>query len=619
MVKKEKLFDQFPPVTTEAWMEKISTDLKGADFSKKLVWKTNEGFDVNPFYRAEDIENLPYINSLPGRFPFIRGKKTLNNEWFIRQDILVQKYSDANRKALSILNRGVDSLGFLISDPETIDVVSFRMLLERIHLHAIELNIRSEGKAQEILDILRIIADEKRAETHKIRGAIEADPIGRLMTNGKLCVPVEKGLDYLAALTQSAMEYPLFRTIHLKAAAFSNGGTDLVEELAFGLSIGNEYMTQLTSRGIGADLAASKIRFSFGTGSGYFPEIAKLRAARLLWSVILSGHKAEDTRMEIHSVTTRSNKTVYDPYVNMLRTQTEAMSAILGGADSLTVEPFDKVFRTPDDFSERIARNQQLLLREESYFDKVADPSAGSYYIENITSLMADSAWKLFLSIEEQGGFLEALKSGYIQKRVRESAAKRRKDLAVRKSVLLGTNQYPDNGESLSATVDQDLVLGKRPEERELTSEPLVQFRGSEDYDRIRIAVDNSGKRPSVFLLQIGNPVMRKARAQFSAGFFGCAGYRIVDNQGFKTAEEGISAARESGAEITVICSSDDEYITFAPEIFSALKGKSVIVIAGNPPSAEELKTKGLEIFIHLRSDVPEMLRNFNTLLGIKM
>ncbi len=619
MVKKEKLFDQFPPVSTESWMEKIRTDLKGADFNKKLVWKTNEGFDVNPFYRTEDTENLSYIDSLPGRFPYIRGTKTTNNDWLVRQDIEVRKYSDANKKALTILNRGVDSLGFVISDPESVSLVNFRMLLERIHLEAIELNIFCNGKAKEILDILSILIDEKKVSYLKIRGAIEADPIGRLMVNGKLCVPIEAGIDYLASLTQSSAAFPHFRTIHLNAAAFSNAGTDLAEELAFGLAMGSEYMSQLTSRNITPDLAASKIRFSFGTGSGYFTEIAKLRAARLLWSVILNGYKTGESRMEIHSVSTRSNKCVYDPYVNMLRTQTEAMSSILGGADSLTVEPFDKVFRNPDDFSERIARNQQLILKEESYFDKVADPAAGSYYIENITSLLADKAWKLFLEIDGNGGFLEAVKSGYIQNKVKESAEKRRRDYAVRKSVLLGTNQYPDNHESLSPSVDQELVLGKRSFEDDLSVVPLLPFRGSEEYEKIRIAVDNSVKRPSVFLLQLGNPVMRKARAQFSAGFFGCAGYQLIDNQGFKTAGEGIAAAIESKAEIVVICSSDEEYMLFASEISEAMKGNAIVVIAGNPASAEELKSLGLELFIHLRSDVPEMLRNFNRLLGVKM
>jgi methylmalonyl-CoA mutase len=323
--------------------------------------------------------------------------------------------------------------------------------------------------------------------------------------------------------------------------------------------------------------------------------------------------------MEIHSVTAVWNMTLYDPYVNMLRSTTEAMSAILGGTDSLTVEPFDKAFRKPGVFSERIARNQQLILREESYFDKVADPGAGSYYIENLTKLIADKTWKIFTSFEENGGFLANIESGEIQKRVEESAGRRRKDYAIRKDVLLGTSQFPNNLESVSPAADLNMISGKTDFDDDLTVKPVVPFRVSETFDAIRIAVDKAPVRPSVFLLSVGNALMCNARAQFSAGFFGCAGYRIIDNGASASAEEGIRAALASGAGIVVICSSDEEYASLAPQIYSALKASALVVVAGKPACAEELKAQGLEFFIHLRSDVPEMLGRFNELLGIKM
>lgn len=425
MVKKENLFDQFPPVTTKEWMDKIHADLKGADFNKKLVWKTNEGFELMPFYRMEDIENMEYINTLPGEFPYLRGTKIKNNKWLVRQNIEVTDYSEANRKTLTVLMRGVDSVGFVIIDPESVSVNNFRTLLNDIHIDIIEINFLCNGKAKEILEIIEIISDDRGLDKEKIHGAIEADPIGRLMANGTLCIPVESGFDYLYSLAKSAFMFPNFRTVHLNASYLKNAGVDIVRELAFGISIGNEYLTQFTQRGLTADAAASKIRFSFGIGSDYFMEIAKLRAARLLWSVVVNGYKPSDyerTRMDIHGVTTRWNKTMHDPYVNMLRTQTEAMSAVLGGTDSLTVEPFDIVFRQPDEFSERIARNQQLILKEEAYFGRVADPAAGSYYIEKLTNLLADNGWKLFLKIEDQGGFLSSLTSGFIGKELSESA-----------------------------------------------------------------------------------------------------------------------------------------------------------------------------------------------------
>jgi methylmalonyl-CoA mutase len=429
-MKEAKIFEQFPPVTTKEWMDKIQADLKGADFNKKMVWKTKEGFEVKPFYRAEDVENLMYINSLPGEFPFIRGTKIKNNNWRIRQNIEVQDYSKANKKALDVLMKGVDSLGFIIANPDSISEDNFKLLLRDIHTESIETNFFSNGRAKEILDILIKITLETGLDFSGIRGAIEADPLGRLMLNGTLCIPDEAGFDYLYSLTQSSSVFPELRTIHLCASNFSNAGADIVQELAFGISMGSEYLAQLTARGLSAGYSASKIRFSFGVGSSYFQEIAKLRAARLLWSTVLNGFdpgKGEGARMDIHSVTSKWNKRSDNPYMNMLRTQTEAMSAILGGADSITAEPFDVVFRQPDEFSERIARNQQLILKEEAYFDKVADPAAGSYYIENLTQLIAENCWKLFVETEEQGGFLSALKSGFIKAKLAESEEKNNK------------------------------------------------------------------------------------------------------------------------------------------------------------------------------------------------
>jgi methylmalonyl-CoA mutase len=490
MVQKDKLFDKFPPITTKEWMDKINTDLKGTDFNKKLVWRTNEGFEVKPFYRREDIENLMYINTLPGEFPYIRGTKIKNNNWLVRQNIEVTDYSEANLKALTVLMKGVDSLGFIILDPESINESSFDVLLKGIQPEAIEINFLSNGKAKEIIDLMTNYVNKIGSNPQEIRGAFEADPLSRLMLNGTLCIPPEQGFDYLASVVHSATSLPHFRVIHLNASNFNNAGADIVKELAFGISMGNEYLVQLTRRGISADIAASKIRFSFGTGSNYFPEIAKLRAARLLWSVVTNGFHHENAghnKMDIHCVTSEWNKTVYDPNVNMLRTQTEAMSAILGGTDSLTVEPFDVVFRHPDEFSERIARNQQIILKEEAYFDKVADPAAGSYYIENLTNLIAESAWKLFLEIEDQGGFLSCLMSGWIQRKLSESASGRKSDIAKGKEILLGTNRFPDLNEKAPSEIDLTRVFKSPVLGSDLLIEPIKLFRGSEEYERSRL------------------------------------------------------------------------------------------------------------------------------------
>jgi methylmalonyl-CoA mutase len=437
VVKHKKLFEQFPPVTTQEWMDKITADLKGEDFDKRLVWKTGEGFDVMPFYRKEDLEKLNHINAF---LPLVlrgdvrrltdRGAKNINNSWLIRQNIRVADYSAANRKARSILMKGIDSLGFIIEDPETINEENFALLLEGINPETSEINFFSNGKAREIIALLIKISGENGIDKSLIRGAVEADPLGRLMLNGTLCIPVAAGLEYLASLTRETLFLPHFRNIQINGSNFNNTGSGAVQELAFSISMATEYLAQLTDKGISAEEAATKMRFSFGIGSDYFMEIAKLRAARILWAVIAEAYNPSDKnsfRMEIHSLTKVWKDTVSDPYINMLRTQTEAMSAILGGTDSLTVNPFDIAFSQAGEFSERIARNQQLILKEEAYFDKVTDPASGSYFIETLTALIAENAWKLFLEIENNGGFISALNSGFVSEKIAGSAAEETK------------------------------------------------------------------------------------------------------------------------------------------------------------------------------------------------
>ncbi len=428
MLKHKRLFEQFPPIPTKDWIGKITADLKGADFNRKLVWKTNEGFDVMPCYRRED--RIP-VNA-------VRRAKSANT-WLVRQDIIVSGYASANQKALSILMKGIDSVGFIISDPESINEKNFRVLLDGINPECAEINFRANGKAKEIFEIFAKISETNGYDSAKITGAVEADPLGRLMLNGTLCIPVEEGFDYLGSLTKASKILPGFRILQINGSDFSNAGAGAVQELGFAISMAAEYLDKLSERGINPADAAQKIRFSFGIGSNYFMEIARLRAARILWDVIGGGFEPDEKNspgMEIHCTTSKWNTRLYDPYVNMLRTQTEAMSAILGGTDSLTINPFDSDFREPGEFSERIARNQQLILKEESYFDKVADPAAGSYYIENLTAMVAEHAWKLFLEIEEKGGFISALRSGLVQKKISESAAGRKIDVKRVKELL---------------------------------------------------------------------------------------------------------------------------------------------------------------------------------------
>lgn len=617
---KEKLFSDFSPVTTEQWMEKITADLKGADFEKKLVWRTNEGFKVKPFYRKEDLEGLKTTDALPGEFPYLRGNKKDNNEWLVRQEIRVDDVKEANAKALDILNKGIDSLSFHVKAKE-LNAAYLETLLDGICAECVELNFSTcQGHVVELANLLVEYFQKKGYDLNKLHGSINFDYLNKMVAKGK-----EKGslVDTAKALIAATAALPEYRVINVNTLTLNNAGAYIYQELGYALAWGNEYMNQLTEAGVPAATVAKKIKFNFGISSNYFLEIAKFRAGRMLWADIVNSYLAEGdckcaAQMKVHAETSSFNLTIFDSYVNLLRTQTEAMSAALAGVDSMTVVPFDKAYETPNDFSERLARNQQLLLKEESHFDKVIDPAAGSYYIENLTVSIAKQAWDLFLAVEDEGGFYAAVKAGKVQEAVNASNKARHEAVAKRKEILLGTNQYPNFTE---------LAGDKRPLEAVCccggghhdTCEkdvPTLNFdRAASEFEALRLQTEASGKRPKAFMLTIGNLAMRQARAQFSCNFLACAGYEVVDNLGFSSVEEGIDAAMAAKADIVVLCSSDDEYAEYAIPAFKALNGRAMFIVAGAPACMDELKAAGIENFIHVRVNVLETLKEYNAKL----
>lgn len=610
---KEKLFSDFSPVSTEQWMEKVTADLKGADFEKKLVWKTNEGFKVKPFYRMEDLEGLKTTDALPGEFPYLRGTKKDNNEWLVRQEIKVECPKEANAKALDILNKGIDSLSFRVKAKE-LNEAYIETLLNGICAECVELNFSTcLGHVVELATLLVDYFTKKGYDLSKLQGSINYDFFEKMLTRGK-----EKGdmVTTAKALIAATAALPGYRVLNVNALSLNNAGAYIYQELGYALAWGNEYLNQLTEAGVPAATVARKLKFNFGISSNYFLEIAKFRAARMLWANIVASYDAADkeaAKMRVHAETSTFNLTLFDAHVNLLRTQTEAMSAAIAGVDSMTVVPFDKAYEAPDEFSERMARNQQLLLKEESHFDKVIDPAAGSYYIENLTVSVAKQAWELFLAVEEEGGFYAAAKAGKVQEAVNASNKARHDAVAKRREVLLGTNQFPNFTEKAGDKRPLEAACccgGGHTCEKDV---PTLNFdRAASEFEALRLETEASGKRPKAFMLTIGNLAMRQARAQFSCNFLACAGYEVIDNLGFPTVEEGIEAAMAAKADIVVLCSSDDEYAEYAVPAFQALNGRAMFIVAGAPACMDELKAAGIENFIHVRVNVLETLRNYN-------
>ena len=614
---KERLLSEFPAISTQEWKDKIIADLKGADFDRKLVWRTNEGFNVNPYYRREDLEGLSTPNVMPGEYPYVRSTR-MDNEWLIRQDIHVLDPKEANAKALDILNKGVTSLGFKLSRDQ-VNKETLAILLKDIMPEAVELNFACcISVASKLAGALAEYLTEVGANVQECKGSINFDPFKRQLVKG---ISNPKWVTMCTEVLEAIRPLPAFRVLTVNALNISNAGAYIYQELGYALAWGAELLDKLGDAGYSIEELTSRIKFVFGVGSNYFMELAKFRAARWLWAEIVGAYgdqyKGEAAKIHMHAVTSTWNKTIYDAHVNLLRTQTEAMSATLGGVDSLTVQPFDVTYQESDNFSERIARNQQLLLKEESHFDKVIDPAAGSYYVEHLTNAIAGEAWKLFLAVDEEGGFAAAAEAGSVQKAVNASNTKRHAAVAARKEIFLGTNQFPNFTETASQKVHAEEKGGHSCGCGTPTIEALCFDRGASEFEDLRLSTERSGKEVKVFMLTIGNLAMRLARSQFSSNFFACAGYKIQDNLGFATVQEGVDAGLAAGASIIVLCSSDDEYAEFAPEAYKYLAGRAEFVVAGAPACMEDLKAVGIENYINVKSNVLETLRQFNQKLGI--
>lgn len=619
-----KLFTEFPPVTTEQWESVIREDLKGADYDKKLVWKTMEGISVRPYYRAEDLKSNNFINALPGEFPYIRGNKEKGNKWLVRQDFDVNgdNPSETNQKALDLVTKGVDSLGFRLCKGCEPCYEGVSNILNGIDFQKTEVNLIGGGSARKALPFFIQKIKESKADPKKVKASIDYSPLSSLTLNGKFCCDAETAFNRLKDVVESVKDYPEFRVIGVNGYIFHNSGSTLVQELAFSLAMANDYLVTLTEKGVSVDEAARRLRFNFAVSANYFMEIAKFRAARLLWAKIIEAYnpKSQDSsQMNIHAETSKWNKTVYDAYVNMLRTTTEGMSAIIAGVDSLNILPFDFAYQDATSFSERIARNQQLVIKEESYFDKIADPAAGSYYIELLTDSIAEQAWKLFLEVEAMGGYQAAFTQGFIQEDIKEISKKRDMNITARRDTVLGTNQYPNFIEVADTKVVKESAVKRVAPSKtaEMIAEPLLPYRGAQAIEELRYRTDASGKRPKVFMLTLGGLAMRRARAQFSCNFFAVAGFEVIDNIGFKTVYEGIKAALDTKSEIVVICSSDDEYATLAPEAFEKLGNKAIYVVAGEPACKAELEAKGIKNFISAKSNILDTLVSYQNLLKI--
>jgi len=609
----EKLFSEFPEVTTQEWKDKIIKDLKGKDYNK-LIDRTEFGSEFEPFYQKNNIDKNPYIENIPGKFPFVRGTEQTNN-WKIRQDIIVNDIVEANKTAIKLINTGVESICYCFANRHISDISDLTILLDDIDLLKTEVSFKNQDKIFLLQELFILYLEMNSIDVQSIKGSFNYSPYTELLLNGILHEGETEQLNELSEFIDINIErLGKYGAVSICADIFKNSGATIPQEIAFALSQAVEYINKCTDfKHIYAGEIIERMEFTFATGSDYFFEISKYRVIRLLWAKIVKEFEIEDEKLQkikINAVNSKWDKTIYDAHVNMLRVTTQTMSAALGGCKSISVMPFDRTYKIPDDFSYRIAKNTQIILKEESYFNKIVDPAGGSYYIEKITQEIANKAWDLFLEIENAGGFHANIINGKIQTMIEEAANEKNMKIAQGRVSILGTNTYPNQEEKAQDKIKLDLEYNYDTINPEFSV--LHIHRGAEAFEKLRLKTEQAFKTPKVFLYSAGNITMRKARSMFSSNFFACAGFKIIDDAEFETEEEKFKEIDKQNPDIIVACSSDKEYADLVPMLKEKIKHNKKIVVAGYPKDLiEQFKEIGVTDFIHAKSNILEVLTKF--------
>lgn len=425
----KNLFSEFAGITSSEWKEQIKKDLKGIDFDQ-LVWKTHNGFYVNPFYSSEDLTQTPE--------PLFHY-----SDWDICEQIMVADEKEANTKALKALEGGASGLSFFIS--RKIDTAA---LIKGISLEHIYSQFNVSNDALHVLDDLKDFYGKVNQHDGKVKCFVNIDPLHLLAFYGEWHNDQESDLSVLSKL----------KHVPVNIGLYEDAGASTVNELAIGLAHANEYFNYLAEQN---SLKEKTLHFSFSVAPDFFTEIAKFRAFRKLVDLLQEQYKT-DFPIHLHAQTTMADKSCLDIYNNMLRTTTEAMSAVIGGVNSLTVLPYNEGFEKTNEFSSRISRNQQHILKDESYLNKVADISTGSYYIESITDSIAEKAWEQFKVIESKGGYIACLKNNFIQNLISEGADNLQKEFETGQLILVGVNKYENKNEQINYFAGKTTVSEKK-------------------------------------------------------------------------------------------------------------------------------------------------------------
>jgi len=620
----------FPSIDYETWKQEAEKSLKGKPL-EKLHKKTYEKITLKPIYTKEDIQHIAFLKDMPGEGSKVRGSKPtgyVNNPWHVSQEIDIQTPEEFNNALKEALQNGQTMIHFTLrTENNSSDGLAIHNENDmKKAFHGISLsNTPVLIDAQtDLLPFLSLI--EAYAKEDSLTGTIGMDPLAVLVENGQFPSKLEVAYEQLSESVKWATEkQPNLRTILVKGSSYHNGGANAVQELAYTIGTGIEYISELLDRKHSIDEIAQRMTFTFSIGSNVFMEIAKIRAARMIWSTVIEayGGNEESSKMHIHARTSAFTKTIHDPYVNMLRSTLEAFSAIVGGIDSLHVSAFDEPIKRSDSFSRRIARNTQAILHKESFLNRVIDPAGGSWYVEALTNELAESAWKLLKEIESQGGMLEALKSGSVQESISTVLSERQKNVNLRRDKIVGTNMYANIQEtSIGQIVQKDK---KQSSASSSFINPIPSVRISESFELLRKASEDylraTGERPKVGLINLGPIPEHKPRADFITGFFEAGGFQLLKNDGYLKVEDAIAGAKAMNLTTFVFCGKDESYKEMTMRICSELKEFNQdyrFFIAGKPEDEAQFLNTGISGFIHMGTNCFEFLHQLQQELGVK-
>ncbi|CAA9231870.1 MAG: Methylmalonyl-CoA mutase small subunit, MutA [uncultured Adhaeribacter sp.] len=595
---EKALFADFAPATATDWERKVQQDLKG-DNPASLYWQTPENLTIKPCYHPQDRAGNSLADALPGQFPWVRGHKTSTNQWENTVQITAQAAGHAAiAQGAQALAHGADALHLVVTDPTAFDLA---LLIKDIDLTKYPVSFTVTRQPA-------VFAQNLLAQLHQ-------QNIPLSLMQGYICyLPADSAekytpgyFDELKDLLLTGQKSPDFSFLALNSVYVAAAGGTITQEIALTISAAVATMDELTKRGLDPATVARNIQFRLAVGTHYFFEIAKLRALRLLWANVLQAYGLDPElagALRLHSETSRWYQTTFDPHSNLLRATTQAMAAVVGSCDSLIVWPFDVTIRPENEFSERLARNLSLILKEEAYLHQSIDPAAGSYYLETLTDQLADEAWRAFQELEKKGGFIKAWQSNDIADTLQEVAQQKFKNIAAGTDVLVGTNKFVNPQEK----IDYD------PEEL-IQSSYFDTTRAAYPFEVMRFAVEmhyrKRQQKPKAIVASIGEAIQRHINATFAQEFFTCAGF-ITENQHFASVAEAELALQEVSANIIVMSVSEREFDLFSRHFSPALrthKDQPALVLAANPQHMrEELKAQGFDEFMFQGCDTAAII-----------